>query len=126
MGLVVRMLRLAACVVLLGIVLDACATSRERCESHGGRVISTRGGREACQARAADAGKSCRDKRDCSIACLCTGELGFPGAEDRAELEKLEGTAQAGECAAYAPAPGSGWQCVIADGRVMRRGIIVD
>jgi len=106
-----------------------CSEPWQKCAHEGGRwFVSAHdpGARGACLQPAADAGKPCRDKKDCQMLCLCPGNLSFPGAEAHPELDQYEGAEMAGACAEYPLASGAGWQCTIDGGKVHRHGIIVD
>ena len=105
--------------------LIGCSEPWNKCAREGGRWF-TKASEGVCIKPAADAGKACRDRKDCQVLCLCPGNLSFPGAEGHPELDQYEGAEMEGACAEYPVASGAGWQCTIDGGKVHRHGIIVD
>ena len=77
----------------------------------------------ACIMPSRDAGRPCRDHRDCNLICLCPAKLLAAGP---AAVEPLEGSEMTGECAEYPPGSGEGFTCEIIDGRLTQHGTIVD
>lgn len=72
--------------------------------------------RGVCMMPAPDGGQPCSGRKDCNIVCECPSRT-----------EALEdGSRSEGVCATFPFASGSGWHCIVENGRLVRQGMIVD